>query len=125
MIAYHQTLAILLKIDDESMLTLAKLCLLHSRSLLHQNQGNMTDCLMECVMKKQCRLACFGALSKMETFSHGYEKTTVGLFLYHTCKLESPRSECAETAWWFVRSVRSEVRTEVAHGERPNPPSWT
>ena len=51
MIAYHQTLAILLKIDDESMLTLAKLCLLHSRSLLQQNQGNMTECLMECVMK--------------------------------------------------------------------------
>lgn len=51
MIAYHQTLAILLKIDDESMLTLTKLCLLHSRSLLQQNQGNMTECLMECVMK--------------------------------------------------------------------------
>ena len=80
MIAYHQTLAILLEIDDELMLTLAKLCLLHSRSLLQQNQGNMTYCLMECVTKKQCRLACFGALSKVETFSHGYEKTTVVCF---------------------------------------------
>lgn len=34
-----------------AMIALTKLCLLHSRSLLQQNQGNMTECLMECVMK--------------------------------------------------------------------------